>query len=129
VRMRIVPTMTAPAGRIVVDGGTPVSLTPDASAFIGQLTVNKDGFYKIELQGGPENKLVSASPHYTIDVLEDQPPTVSIAKRVRSTTTACTAGRAFRAICISSVSASSTSNSRGPRRRGVEAEAAEARAR
>jgi hypothetical protein len=79
VRMRIVPTMSAPAGRIVVDGDS-VALTPEAGAFIGQMTVNKDGFYKIELQGGPENKLVAASPQYTIDVLQDQPPTVSIAK-------------------------------------------------
>src|SRR5947208_1834411 len=77
--MRIVPTMKAPTGRIVVDNN-PVALTPDSGAFLGQLTVNKDGFYKIELQGGPENKLVAASPQYTIDGLEDQPPTVSIAK-------------------------------------------------
>src|SRR5207249_3798658 len=79
VRMRIVPTMKAPSGRIVVDNNA-VALTPDSGAFLGQLKVNKDGFYKIELQGGPENKLVAASPQYTIDVLEDQPPTVSIAK-------------------------------------------------
>ena len=80
VRMRITPTMKAPSGRILVDGGSPVALTPDAGGFIGEITVNKDGFYRVELQGGPENKLVSASPQYTIDVLEDLPPTVSIAK-------------------------------------------------
>ncbi|HTL00619.1 MAG TPA: DUF4175 family protein, partial [Vicinamibacterales bacterium] len=80
VRMRITPTMKAPSGRILVDGGSPVALTPDGNGFIGQITVNKDGFYKVELQGGPENKLVPASPQYTIDVLEDLPPTVSIAK-------------------------------------------------
>src|SRR5438132_2137697 len=79
VRMRIVPTMKAPTGRIVVDNN-PVALTPDAGAFLGQLKVNKDAFDKITRQGGPENKLVAASPQYTIDVLEDQPPTVSIAK-------------------------------------------------
>ncbi len=50
------------------------------------IPVTKDGFYRVELQGGPENKLVNASPQYTIDVLEDQPPTVSIAKPGRDTT-------------------------------------------
>src|SRR5207249_1345070 len=80
VRMRITPTMKAPSGRILVDGGSPVALTPEGGGFIGEITVNKDGFYKVELQGGPENKLVAASPQYTIDVLEDLPPTVSIAK-------------------------------------------------
>src|SRR5262245_53641816 len=79
VRMRITPTMSAPSGRILLDG-TPMALTADAGTFIGEITVNKDGFYKVELQGGPENKLVAASPQYTIDVLEDQPPTVTIAK-------------------------------------------------
>ena len=80
VRMRIVPTMPAPAGRMVVDGDIAVALTQEGGAFIGQITVNKDGFYRVELQGGPEDTLVPASPQYTIDVLEDQPPTVSIAK-------------------------------------------------
>ncbi len=50
-----------------------------------RLPVTKDGFYRVELQGGPENKLVNASPQYTIDVLEDQAPSVSIAKPGRDT--------------------------------------------
>lgn len=83
VRLRILPTMSAPAGRVVVDGESAVALIPDGGAFIGQMTVNKDGFYRVELKGGPENKLVPASPQYTIDVLEDQPPTVSIVKPAR----------------------------------------------
>lgn len=86
VRLRITPTMAAPAGRILVDGGTAIALSPEAGVFTGTIPVAKDGFYRIELQGGPENKLVNASPQYMIDVLEDQAPTVSIAKPGRDTT-------------------------------------------
>ncbi|MCM3881263.1 MAG: hypothetical protein ND807_14230, partial [Vicinamibacterales bacterium] len=85
VRLRITPTMKSPAGRILVDGA-PVALTQAEGVFTGEILVAKDGFYRIELQGGPENKLVNASPQYTIDVLEDQAPTVSIAKPGRDTT-------------------------------------------
>src|SRR6185436_17012182 len=84
VRLRITPTMKAPSGRILVDGA-PVELAQERGIFTGELTVSKDGYYRVELQGGPENKLVNASPQYTIDVLEDQAPTVSIAKPGRDT--------------------------------------------
>jgi hypothetical protein len=60
-------------------------LSADGDAFTATIPVTKDGFYRVELQGGPENKLVNASPQYTIDVLEDQAPTVSIAKPGRDT--------------------------------------------
>ena len=43
-----------------------------------------DGFYRIELDA-PTGEKVTASPQYTIDVLTDQPPTVSIAKPGRDT--------------------------------------------
>ena len=86
VHLRITPTMKSPMGRILLEGGTVVPLTPEGGVFTGTIPVSKDGFYRIELQGGPENKLVNASPQYTIDVLEDQAPTVSIAKPGRDTT-------------------------------------------
>ena len=86
VRLRITPTMASPSGRILVDGGSAIALTQEAGVFTATIAVNKDGFYRVELQGGPENKLVNASPQYTIDVLEDQAPTVSIAKPGRDTT-------------------------------------------
>ena len=43
-----------------------------------------DGFYRIELEasGGPR---VGGSPKYSIDVLTDQPPTVSFTKPGRDT--------------------------------------------
>src|SRR5205085_8947823 len=42
------------------------------------------GFYRIELIG-PHGEKVDASPQYTIDVLDDQPPTVSFTKPGRDT--------------------------------------------
>ncbi len=86
VRLRITPTMKAPTGRIVLDGGGTLPLALEGDVFTATIPVTKDGFYRVELQGGPENKLVNASPQYTIDVLEDQAPSVSIAKPGRDTT-------------------------------------------
>ncbi len=86
VRVRITPTMKSPAGRIMVDGDNAIPLALEGGVFTGTIPVTKDGFYRVDLQGGPENKLVNASPQYTIDVLEDQAPTVSIAKPGRDTT-------------------------------------------
>src|SRR4029079_11615038 len=80
----ITPTMKSPSGRILVDGA-PIALAQDNGVFTGELTVNKDGCYRVESRGAPENKMVNASPQYTIDVLEDQAPTVSIAKPGRDT--------------------------------------------
>ena len=46
--------------------------------------VDRDGFYRIELDT-PTGRAAAASPQYTIDVLTDQPPTVSFAKPGRDT--------------------------------------------
>src|SRR5262245_41309842 len=86
VRLRITPTLKSPTGRIMLDGGNTISLTQDGGTFTATIPVTKDGFYRIELQGGPENKLVNASPQYTIDSLEDQAPMVSIARPGRDST-------------------------------------------
>ena len=59
------------------EGGSPAPLT-------GAFKVDKDGFYRIELDA-PSGERVTASPQYTIDVLADQPPTVSISKPGRDT--------------------------------------------
>ena len=50
----------------------------------GRFVADKDGFYRVELEG-PDRTMITASPQYTIDVLTDQPPTVSIAKPGRDT--------------------------------------------
>ena len=85
VAVRIVPTMKTPGGSILVKDGpaSPLTAQPDGS-LTGRFTIDKDGFYRIELIG-PHGEKVEASPQYTIDVLEDQPPAVSFSKPGRDT--------------------------------------------
>ncbi|HEV3485318.1 MAG TPA: DUF4175 family protein, partial [Vicinamibacterales bacterium] len=85
VRVRVVPTMPAGGGQIVMSDGPAVALaSAEEGTLTSQFKVEKDGFYRVELDG-PGGARVSASPQYTIDVLADQPPTVSIAKPGRDT--------------------------------------------
>ena len=85
VRVRAVPTMAAESGQLVIDKGTSTALTPDAEgALAGQFKIDKDGLYHVEMKAS-SGELVKASPEYTIDVLADAPPTVSIAKPGRDT--------------------------------------------
>ena len=64
-----------PAGRVLLnendvgaaDRSKPTARSPAASRSSAQ------GFYRIELDG-PHGEKVDASPQYTIDVLDDQPP-------------------------------------------------------
>jgi hypothetical protein len=80
VRLRAVPTMTSPAGRVQLEGASPIELTRNQDgSFTGAFKVEKDGSYRIELNG-PAGEKVQASAQYTIDVLTDQPPTVSFSK-------------------------------------------------
>src|SRR5207245_6631493 len=66
------------------NASAPLAGQPDGS-LTGAFTIDRQGFYRIELEG-PRGERVSASPQYTIDVLDDQPPTVSITKPGRDTT-------------------------------------------
>src|SRR6185436_7103898 len=60
-------------------------LTHEADGTLtAKFVADRDGFYRIELEG-PKAEKVSASPQYTIDVLNDQPPSVSIRKPQRDT--------------------------------------------
>src|SRR5262249_42484922 len=54
------------------------------AALAGSFLSEKQGFYRIELQG-PHGEQVTASPQYTIDLLDDHPPAVSITKPSRDT--------------------------------------------
>ncbi|MBW8895198.1 MAG: hypothetical protein JF613_03310, partial [Acidobacteria bacterium] len=90
VRVRAVPTMAAPAGAIVLGDKDRSGLAPDAGGgspapLLGTFKVERDGFYHIELDA-PSGERMTASPQYTIDALDDQPPTVSISKPGRDTT-------------------------------------------
>ena len=85
VRVKVTPTMAARGGQILLndDGKLPLSLAGDGT-LTGTFTAAKDGFYRFELDA-PTGEHVTASPQYTIDVLTDQPPSVSIAKPGRDT--------------------------------------------
>ena len=80
VRVKIVPTMPTKGGQIAINEQQPAGLTVGADGTLaGTFVADKDGFYRVELDA-PTGERVTASPQYTIDVLTDQPPTVSIAK-------------------------------------------------
>ena len=85
VRVRVVPTMKSPGGRVALNEKESAGLTPQADGSLtGSFTVAHDGFYRVELDS-PNGERAAASPQYTIDVLTDQPPTVSFAKPGRDT--------------------------------------------
>ena len=80
IRVKIVPTMPTKGGQIAINEQQPAGLIPGADGTLaGKFVADKDGFYRVELDA-PTGERVTASPQYTIDVLTDQPPTVSIAK-------------------------------------------------
>ncbi|HXI31610.1 MAG TPA: DUF4175 family protein, partial [Vicinamibacterales bacterium] len=78
--LHVTPTMTTPDGKILLSDGTPQPLTRQADGTLtGSFKILKQGFYRIELTG-PHGEQVEASPQYTIDVLDDQPPAVHFTK-------------------------------------------------
>jgi hypothetical protein len=78
-------TMPVKGGRILIEGAPPVVLALGADGSLsGAITVTKNGFYKLELQA-PDGRTVPGSLDYTIDVLDDRPPTVRFAKPGRDT--------------------------------------------
>src|SRR5688572_4406266 len=85
IRVRVTPTMTTSGGQVVVKDQQPAALAAAAEgALTTKFVADKDGFYRVELNA-PTGELVQASPEYTIDVLTDQPPSVSISKPGRDT--------------------------------------------
>jgi hypothetical protein len=85
-RVRIVPTMKTQGGSLKINDSTVVPLTPNADGTLsGTFTVDRPGFYRVELEA-PSGEHVAASPQYTIDILNDQAPRVSIVKPGRDST-------------------------------------------
>ena len=85
IRVKVVPTMPSKGGQVAINEQQPAALMVGADGTLaGRFVADKDGFYRIELDA-PTGERVTASPQYTIDVLTDQPPTVSIAKPGRDT--------------------------------------------
>jgi uncharacterized protein DUF4175 len=78
--VRVVPTMKVGAGRLDVDGDAarPMTVATDGS-LSASFDVKKDGFYRIALPAR-DGRLQTGSPDYTIDVLADRPPTVTLPK-------------------------------------------------
>jgi len=78
--LHVTPTMKSPSGRILLNDGSaePLTAQPDGT-LDGNFTIKGQGFYKIELTG-PHGEKVEASPQYTIDVIDDQMPTVRFDK-------------------------------------------------
>ncbi|HZB26717.1 MAG TPA: DUF4175 family protein, partial [Vicinamibacterales bacterium] len=85
VRVRVVPTMSATGGQVVLHdkGSAPLAGAADGS-FTTAFKADRDGFYRVELDA-PTGERVAASPQYTIDVLTDGAPIVSISKPGRDT--------------------------------------------
>jgi hypothetical protein len=85
VRLRIFPTMKTTAGRITLNEKDTLDATPQPD---GSLTAafkaDRDGSYRVELKA-PAGEFVAASPQYTIDVLDDQAPSVSFNRPGRDT--------------------------------------------
>ncbi|MFV2006610.1 MAG: DUF4175 family protein [Longimicrobiales bacterium] len=82
--VRVIPTMLIPGGRILLDGA-PVELSDAGDGtWTGSISVEQDGFYEVELMR-TDGEFVPASPKYAIDVLTDQPPSVSFSKPGRDT--------------------------------------------
>src|SRR4051794_31512704 len=85
IRVRAVTTMPAAGGGVVIDDKTQMPLIVQADgALTGSFTADHDGFYRIDLKA-PGGSDVAGSPKYSIDVLTDQPPTVSFSKPGRDT--------------------------------------------
>jgi hypothetical protein len=85
VAFHITSTMKTPGGRIVLNDKTSVALAPQSDGTLtARFKTDRDGFYRVELDT-PTGEKVAASPQYTIDVLEDQAPSVSFRKPGRDT--------------------------------------------
>jgi hypothetical protein len=85
VKLTITPTMPTKGGRVVLgeNESVPLSANPDGT-LAANFTAKKDGFYRVEMDA-PSGERLTASPQYTIDLLEDLAPTVKLSKPGRDT--------------------------------------------
>ncbi len=85
VLLRVFPTMKTPAGRITLNEKDSIELAPQADGSLtASFKADRDGSYRVELKA-PSGEMVVASPQYTIDVLDDQAPSVSFNRPGRDT--------------------------------------------
>jgi len=79
------PTMPVKGGRLLIEGKEPTILTLNADGTLtGPIQVTTNGFYKLELQTD-KGEFIPGSLDYTIDVLDDRPPTIVFEKPGRDT--------------------------------------------
>src|SRR6185369_8005129 len=78
--VHVTPTMKVAGGRLQVEGEEARALTPaEDGSLVASFPVQKDGFYRIAFPGR-DGKMAPGSPDFTIDVLADQPPSVTFLK-------------------------------------------------
>ena len=87
-QLTIIPTVKVAGGVLQIENKDPIPLELGSVQNLPQslsqslsvtLTVQEDGFYRIDLEAF-DNTLQPASPDYVIEVLSDQPPSVTIVK-------------------------------------------------
>jgi len=78
--VRVTPTMKVTGGRLQVEGedARPMTVADDGT-LVATFPIQKDGFYRVAFPGR-DGRMAAGSPDYTIDVLADQPPTVTFLK-------------------------------------------------
>ncbi|MEN8376768.1 MAG: DUF4175 family protein, partial [Gemmatimonadota bacterium] len=82
--LRATSTIPTPGGVVVVDGTESDLTVAETGQLLGEFTVGEPGFYWIELLRDSGER-VESSPHFTIDVLADLPPSVSFRTPGRDT--------------------------------------------
>ncbi|MBW3535069.1 MAG: DUF4175 family protein [Gemmatimonadetes bacterium] len=79
VRLTVHPTLPTTAGRVLLDQDTLNLAAGGEGTLTGSFRVDAPGFYRIELATA-DGAFVEASPAWAIDVLQDQPPSVSFTR-------------------------------------------------
>ena len=83
--VRATTTVPVQSGRIVFDNGTSVPLAADSTGTLSAaFRIDRPGFYHLEF-AGPNGRAVNGSPQYSIDVLDDNGPSISFSKPGRDT--------------------------------------------
>lgn len=86
VTVRVTPTLAVTEGALALGSADTVPLVPDTAGTLhATLTVRDPGGYRVVFPD-PDGRPVVGSPDYFIDVLEDQPPLVRLARPGRDLT-------------------------------------------
>lgn len=84
VHLTATTTVPAAAGDIVLSTGQRIPLRAESGAWTGDFVIRGKGLYHLELATSAGQR-VTGSPEYTIDALEDRPPTIRLSKPGRDT--------------------------------------------